>query len=174
MLLVLGLGYWAPRYFRCLCYRNEGNAAVKRATVSFWRLFTYSLFLIYVSSCHTYVTVTIIDCRRLGCIVSGSHFPSLLQPGLSSTVLRHFVCQEIEGVNFLLVDMRIRCYTSDWYQYAFASVPLILLYPIGTFLNNPLYFLLLISCSCTRYSCVLFRASTPETPEILGQGYRQG
>jgi hypothetical protein len=98
ILLVLGVVYGLPRYFQIGCFRYAHPTQRQRDGVHFWRLFVYSLFLIY--------------------------------PGVSSTVLRHYVCMSIEGESFLQTDMRVRCFTPIWEQFAFGAVPLIILYPV--------------------------------------------
>jgi len=55
----------------------------------------------------------------------------LIYPNVSSTVLRHFVCKQIDDRSFLWTDLRIECYTDRWTTYAFVSIALILLYPVG-------------------------------------------
>eukprot|EP00808_Paulinella_micropora_P005719 g34204.t1 len=55
----------------------------------------------------------------------------LIYPVVSSTVVRLFVCQEVEGVHYLVADYRLECYTDTWWNYAFAGIVLIVIYPIG-------------------------------------------
>ena len=55
----------------------------------------------------------------------------LIYPSVSSTVLRHFVCKQIDDRSFLLTDLRIQCYTDEWTTYAFIAIALILIYPVG-------------------------------------------
>ena len=60
----------------------------------------------------------------------------LVYPSVSSTVLRLYVCQEIEGASYLEADLRVSCHTAEWTSYTYASLVLILLYPIGV----PIFF----------------------------------
>jgi hypothetical protein len=55
----------------------------------------------------------------------------LIYPSVSSTVLRHFVCKQIDDRSYLWSDLRIQCYTDRWTTFAFVSFGLILLYPVG-------------------------------------------
>ena len=65
----------------------------------------------------------------------------LIYPSLSSTVLREFVCISIDDTQWLLTNLRVQCYTSDWYLYSYISVPFIALYPVGI----PLFFFVLLA-----------------------------
>ena len=64
----------------------------------------------------------------------------LIYPGVSSTILRLYICKNIDGQDYLLTDLRIRCGTSTWNLFTVASVPLILIYPIGI----PVFFFVLL------------------------------
>jgi len=64
----------------------------------------------------------------------------LIYPGVSSTVLRLYICKDIDGQGYLLTDLRVRCHTQTWSAYTLASIPLILLYPVGI----PLFFFVLL------------------------------
>jgi hypothetical protein len=64
----------------------------------------------------------------------------LIYPGVSSTILRIYICKSIDRQDYLLADLRVRCHTDTWNLYTFASLPLILLYPIGI----PAFFFLLL------------------------------
>ena len=64
----------------------------------------------------------------------------LIYPALSSNVLRLYVCVDIDGTQWLLTNLRVQCYTSAWYQYAYIAAPFILVYPIGI----PLFFTALL------------------------------
>jgi hypothetical protein len=55
----------------------------------------------------------------------------LVYPAVSSKVLRLYICKNFDGVDRLLADVRVECYTSQWYQYAIPSSCLILVYPLG-------------------------------------------
>jgi hypothetical protein len=55
----------------------------------------------------------------------------LIYPIVSSTVLRIFICKEIEGEHYLLADFRLKCYTPEWYSYASSGTIFVLMYPIG-------------------------------------------
>ena len=97
------LFYLLPNYLEWGPFRSKTLQERQRGKMNFWRLFLYLLFLVY--------------------------------PSVSSTVLRLYVCQEIVGTNssgsFLTTDLRVECYTSLWTSYTYASLILILLYPIG-------------------------------------------
>lgn len=64
----------------------------------------------------------------------------LIYPSVSGTVLRHFVCKQIDDHSYLLTDLRIQCYTDQWTTYAFIAIALILIYPIGI----PVFFFALL------------------------------
>jgi IPT/TIG domain/Tyrosine-protein kinase ephrin type A/B receptor-like len=64
----------------------------------------------------------------------------LIYPAVSSTVLRLYVCKDIEEKSYLLSDFSVECYTETWTIFSYASMCLVLLYPIGI----PLFFLTLL------------------------------
>jgi len=111
VLILVFLFYWVPRYIRSVQRHDDYDlrrAAEKRSRRQFWKLFLFTLFLIY--------------------------------PGVSSTVLRLFVCENVNGTNYLLSDFSVLCFTSKWTEYALIDILFILLYPIGV----PLYFFILL------------------------------
>lgn len=55
----------------------------------------------------------------------------LCYPGVSVTLFRTFHCVDIEGVPFLVADMREQCGTALWTGYAVWSAAFIALYTIG-------------------------------------------
>jgi IPT/TIG domain/Tyrosine-protein kinase ephrin type A/B receptor-like len=61
----------------------------------------------------------------------------LIYPSVSSTVLRLYVCKDIEDKSYLLADLSVECYTDQWTYFSYASLGLVVLYPIGI----PLFFL---------------------------------
>jgi hypothetical protein len=52
-------------------------------------------------------------------------------PSVSFKVFRLFKCRQVEGVWWLVADMRLQCYTSQWYGYAFYASVMALLYVFG-------------------------------------------
>jgi hypothetical protein len=64
----------------------------------------------------------------------------LLYPGVSSTVLRLYVCTEVDGARYLWTDLRVSCDTDTYATYSKASVPAIFVYPIGI----PVFFFTLL------------------------------
>ena len=50
------------------------------------------------------------------------------------------MCIKIDAEYWLLTDLRVKCYTDTWTLFSFASMALVLLYPIGI----PLFFLALL------------------------------
>lgn len=64
----------------------------------------------------------------------------LIYPAVSSTILRLYICKDIDGQGYLLADVRVRCYTDTWNLYTLASIPLILIYPVGI----PVFFYVLL------------------------------
>lgn len=55
----------------------------------------------------------------------------LIYPGVSSTVLRHYICVDIDSTPYLYADLRVQCYTQTWNLFALVSIALVLLYPLG-------------------------------------------
>lgn len=55
----------------------------------------------------------------------------LIYPGVSSTVLRHYICKDVYGTSYLLTDLRVECNTDLWNYFAYGAITLVLLYPIG-------------------------------------------
>jgi len=113
--LAILLLYLLPKYLECCCHKYSSAASRTRSTMNFWKLFLYSLFLIY--------------------------------PGVSSTVLKHYVCKTIRygpepdsTTTFLRSNPEIECGTERWTRYAYGSIPLIALYPLGI----PLFFFVLL------------------------------
>ena len=61
----------------------------------------------------------------------------LIYPGVSSVVLRLFVCTKIQDTYYLRADFRLECYTTEWSYYAITGIFFIAMYPIGI----PLFFM---------------------------------
>jgi hypothetical protein len=55
----------------------------------------------------------------------------LVYPSISSTILRTFVCDEVEGTFYLRADFSVTCFDSGWYPNAAFAACMTLLYPIG-------------------------------------------
>ena len=55
----------------------------------------------------------------------------LIYPSVSSTVLRHFVCKQINDRSYLWSDLRVQCNTDRWTTFTFVAIALILIYPVG-------------------------------------------
>lgn len=70
----------------------------------------------------------------------------LIYPSESSTILRLYICKDVDGTGYLLTDVRIQCYTDTWHIYTLASIPLILLYPVGI----PAFFYVLLRSNKTQ------------------------
>jgi len=117
ILVLVFLFYWVPRYIRSVQTEQDyelRRGAEQRSRRQFWKLFLFTLFLIY--------------------------------PGVSSTVLRLFVCRDINGVNYLLADFTVECGTSEWRTYALIDIFFIALYPIGI----PFFFWVMIYSNRTK------------------------
>lgn len=68
------------------------------------------------------------------------YFLFLIFPVTSSTVLRHYICTNVDGVKFLEVDLRVKCYTDLWNLVSYLSTTFIILYPVGI----PVFFFVLL------------------------------
>jgi len=88
----------------------------------------------------------------------------LIYPGVSSTVLRLYVCKQIYANYYLLADLNVQCYTTEWNKFAFAGMTLILLYPIGI----PVFFFSLLWMNRTQLHSDRVRAQLG----FLYGGYR--
>jgi len=55
----------------------------------------------------------------------------LVYPSVSSTVIRTFVCHQVEGEWYLVADFTVRCYTSEYNAWAAMAAIFTLIYPIG-------------------------------------------
>ena len=55
----------------------------------------------------------------------------LVYPSISSTVLRSFVCDKVEGIWYLRADFSVQCYDSSYNLHASFAGLMVLLYPIG-------------------------------------------
>jgi len=64
----------------------------------------------------------------------------LIYPSVSSTILRLYICKDVDQQAYLLADLRVQCGTDTWNLFTVASTPLIVLYPVGI----PLFFLFLL------------------------------
>ena len=66
--------------------------------------------------------------------------------GVSSSVLRLYVCKRIERTHYLIADFSVECFTPKWQSYAYGTMALVLLYPIGI----PLFFFMLLAVNRHR------------------------
>jgi len=98
LFVLIGILYLLPKYFLSL-KKNSDQYAIRRSRRRFWRIFLFSLFLMY--------------------------------PIVSQTVLKLYICKEVNGTSYLLSDFRLQCYTRQYNNYAGAGIIMILLYPIG-------------------------------------------
>lgn len=64
----------------------------------------------------------------------------LIYPSVSSTILRLYVCTEVEGVHYLRADMSITCYTTQHNAYMALGAFFIALYPVGI----PVFFFVML------------------------------
>ena len=58
-------------------------------------------------------------------------FLFLIYPGVSATVMRTFVCRDVDGISLLEADYRLECFNDEWTQYALYAAGMALVYPIG-------------------------------------------
>lgn len=64
-------------------------------------------------------------------------------PFISSSVIKMWVCRNIDGVDYLMADMGIRCYQGEWTEMLPMGIIFVLIYPIGipaTFMGLLFYF----------------------------------
>ncbi len=93
------------------------------------------------------------------------YFIFLVFPIVSSKVLRHYICDDIDGTSFLAADYRVKCFTDLWNLTSYVSTNFILLYPIGI----PVFFFVLL-----RYNRK--KLATPDVKAQLGflyAGYKE-
>ena len=93
------------------------------------------------------------------------YFLFLIFPIVSSTVIRHYVCTDIEGTSFLASDYRVQCYTDTWYLVSYISTNFILLYPIGI----PLFFFIILRYNRKQLSVPAVKAQLG----FLYAGYKE-
>lgn len=55
----------------------------------------------------------------------------LIYPSVTASVLRYFMCREVEGVRYLQADMTQVCYTNFYNQWALVAGFFALIYPFG-------------------------------------------
>jgi hypothetical protein len=55
----------------------------------------------------------------------------LCYPGITLRVLRLFKCQTVEGVRYLTADLRLRCFTPQWFGYAAMGAVVLVVFSIG-------------------------------------------
>ena len=53
-----------------------------------------------------------------------------IYPSVSNCVLNMFRCEEVDGISYLAIDLRIQC-SGEWVTYAWVAFGATLLYPIG-------------------------------------------
>jgi hypothetical protein len=63
-------------------------------------------------------------------------FLFLIYPTVTATVLRYFMCRQLNGKWFLLADMSQTCYSPTWNLWSLVAAVFALLYPLGI----PLFF----------------------------------
>ena len=88
----------------------------------------------------------------------------LVYPAVSSTVLRLYVCRQIDDQYYLTTDLTVQCYTSTWTSFTYASLLLILIYPIGI----PIFFFSILRVNQTQLRQPRIRAQLG----FLYAGYR--
>jgi ABC-type multidrug transport system fused ATPase/permease subunit len=93
------------------------------------------------------------------------YFLFLVFPPVSSSVLRHYICDDVDGTSFLMQDYRVKCYTDMWNTIAYLSASFILLYPVGI----PVFFFVMIRKNRHRLSDVRVRAKLG----FLYAGYKE-
>jgi hypothetical protein len=81
-------------------------------------------------------------------------------PSVSQKILRTFRCRQVEGVFYLAADMRLRCFTGQWYGYALYAGIMGALYVVG--------FPLAIFVILWRRRRTLFGPGSEETARVYG------
>jgi hypothetical protein len=81
-------------------------------------------------------------------------------PSVSQKIFRLYQCDNVEGVSYLVSDMRVRCYTREWFAYALYAGVMCALYVIG--------FPLSIAIILVRRRRVLFGEGSAETRRVYG------
>jgi hypothetical protein len=54
-----------------------------------------------------------------------------MYPGVALKIMRMFRCETIEGESWLVADMRLRCYSGDWFGYALFALTFGVVYVVG-------------------------------------------
>lgn len=90
----------------------------------------------------------------------------LIYPGVSSTILRLYLCKHFDGLNgdWLLADLRVECFTVTWIIFALNGIYLIIIYPLGI----PAFFFYLLWSNRTKLHDDRIKAKIG----ILYAGYR--
>jgi hypothetical protein len=81
-------------------------------------------------------------------------------PSVSQKILRIFWCRLVEGRYYLAADMRLQCYTREWYGYAIYAFIMGVVYVAGLPLS--------IAVILVRRRRVLFGAGSAETRRVYG------
>eukprot|EP00457_Paulinella_chromatophora_P000059 gb/GEZN01000059.1/.p1 GENE.gb/GEZN01000059.1/~~gb/GEZN01000059.1/.p1 ORF type:complete len:2708 (-),score=174.89 gb/GEZN01000059.1/:523-8646(-) len=55
----------------------------------------------------------------------------LIYPRMASSTLGIFQCIPVDGVDYLIHDFRVHCYTERWWRFALMDIGAILVYPVG-------------------------------------------
>jgi len=58
-------------------------------------------------------------------------FWTLCYPGISVKLCRMFRCTEVEGEWWLMADMQLQCFSSQWSMYAIVAVVMLAVYTVG-------------------------------------------
>jgi len=82
------------------------------------------------------------------------YFLFLIFPVCSSSVLRHYICDNVDGTSFLAQDYRVKCFTSLWNIISYLSASFILIYPVGI----PVFFFIMLRNNRHRLNDVRTRA----------------
>jgi hypothetical protein len=52
-------------------------------------------------------------------------------PSVSVKILRLFRCREVEGTYYLVADMRLECFTPEWWGYGIYGIVMVAVYVVG-------------------------------------------
>jgi hypothetical protein len=88
----------------------------------------------------------------------------LFYPSVSRAVIGHYVCRDVEGVEYLQTDFRVQCDSERWRRYARFMPALIVVYPVGI----PLFFFFLLYTNRE----VLHSKKVRARLQLLYAGYR--
>ncbi len=118
-LLIIALSAW-----RDFSDGPERRRARKEKRNKLFKIFIFSIFLVYPCTPRTHLSDLLGYCF--------AHIILSFPLAVSAQILQFFVCREVNGVRYLVVDFQLVCGSAEYNKYLLVAVFALLVYPIGT------------------------------------------